>query len=226
MGTHDGHRSRMRSRFIENGLNSFEDHEVLELLLFYGQPRKNTNETAHALLNRFGSLHQVFNASIADLQEVEGVGESCAVLLNLIPQLQRKYEMSKSVDTKTIKGTSDAGPFFVAQFRNEQDEVLKILCLDAKGSIKKCVDIGKGVVNSVHFSPRKIVETALENKASSVIMAHNHPGGTIMPSREDINATMKVKNALDTVDIRLNDHIIVADKDYCSLLEEGYFNTI
>ena len=226
MGTHDGHRSRMRSRFIENGLNSFEDHEVLELLLFYGQPRKNTNETAHALLNRFGSLHQVFNASIADLQEVEGVGESCAVLLNLIPQLQRKYEMSKSVDTKSIKGTSDAGPFFVAQFRNEQDEVLKILCLDAKGSIKKCVDIGKGVVNSVHFSPRKIVETALENKASSVIMAHNHPGGTIRPSREDINATMKVKNALDTVDIRLNDHIIVADKDYCSLLEEGYFNTI
>ena len=72
----------------------------------------------------------------------------------------------------------------------------------------------------------KIVETALENKASSVIMAHNHPGGTIMPSREDINATMKVKKALDTVDIRLNDHIIVADKDYCSLLEEGYFNTI
>ena len=226
MGAHDGHRSRLRKRFLDNGLNSFEEHEVLELLLFYGQPRKNTNETAHVLLKKFGSLPRVFNASVAELKETDGVGENCAVLLSLIPQLQRRIEMSRSETVKTIRGTSDAGPFFVAQFRNEQEEVLKLLCLDAKGSIRKCVNIGKGVVNSVHFSPRKIVEAALENRASSVIMAHNHPGGTIMPSREDINATMKVKNALQTVDIRLNDHIIVAENAYCSMLEEGYFNSI
>ena len=226
MGAHNGHRSRMRKRFLENGLNSFEDHEVLEILLFYGQPRKNTNETAHALLKRFGSLHRVFSASVSELQEIEGVGENSAVLIHMIPQLQRKIEMAKTENVRTIKGTSDAGAFFVAQFRNELDEVLKIICLDAKGSINKCVNIGKGVVNSVHFSPRKIVEAALEAKASSVIMAHNHPGGTTLPSREDINATVKVKNALDTVDIRLNDHIIVAEDAYCSMLEDGYFNAM
>ena len=123
MGTHDGHRSRMRSRFIETGLNSFEDHEVLELLLFYGQPRKNTNETAHALLNRFGSLHQVFNASIADLQEVEGVSD-----INVFLTSQLRVENGKNAADLAVKAVTPAEPGFITV------KIVDLLDIEAVGS--------------------------------------------------------------------------------------------
>ena len=218
----EGHRSRVLRRYEENGLDSFrEDYEVLELLLFYAVPRKDTKDLAKDLISRFGSLHAVFDASPEQLTEA-GVTQRTADLLTMIPQLGRRYEVSKEkAESTVIRSTADAGRVMCAQFRFRTEESVRLFCLSASGKIIRDLELAKGDVNAVHFPIRKIVETAINAKAVSVILAHNHPGGTLAPSREDIDATIATRSALDTIGVRLLDHIIVSGERYCSLREEG-----
>ena len=217
-----GHRQRLRLRYREDGLNAFrEDYEVLELLLQYAVPRRDTKVLAKKLLDHFGSLHEVLDARIEELTAA-GVTESTAILLTLIPGIERRYHLSKTRGLTHVRSTADAGQICTAMFRNQLDESVRVLCLDAKGKIVKQAEVAKGDVNAVHFPIRKIVETAVGCKAVSVILTHNHPGGTLSPSREDLDATASVKTALETVGIRLLDHLIVSEGDYCSLRENSY----
>jgi len=221
MDLHGGHRQRLRNTFLENGLEGMNDINALELLLFYALPRRDTNETAHLLLKRFGSLDRVFSASVEDLCEVEGIGEYAASLITLVPQIMKKSAISKAKETRQIKNSTDAGTYLLPFFMNEQDEVVYLLCLDAKRSVLCCEEMGRGVVNSVDANVRRIVEKALKVRACSAILAHNHPGGLAIPSREDDIFTRCLYNALETVGIRLEDHIIVADGDYVSVADTG-----
>ena len=221
MDLHGGHRQRLRNTFLENGLGGMNDINALELLLFYALPRRDTNETAHLLLKRFGSLDRVFSASVEDLCEVEGIGEYAASLITLVPQIMKKSAISKAKETRQIKISTDAGTYLLPFFMNEQDEVVYLLCLDAKRSVLCCEEMGRGVVNSVDANVRSIVEKALKVRACSAILAHNHPGGLAIPSREDEIFTRCLYNALETVGIRLEDHIIVADGDYVSVADTG-----
>lgn len=221
MGIHDGHRARLRASFLEHGLRSMNDINALELLLFYALPRRDTNETAHLLLERFGSLDGVFSAPIEELCEVEGVGEYAAALITLIPEIMKKARLSKVREIKQIKCSEDAGEYLLPYFMNEQDEVVYMLCLDAKRAVICCTEMGRGVVNTVDANIRRMVEKALKVKACSVIIAHNHPDGIAIPSREDDVFTKCLYDALETVGIRLEDHIIVADEDYISVADSG-----
>lgn len=221
MDLHGGHRQRLRNTFLENGLGGMNDINALELLLFYALPRRDTNETAHLLLKRFGSLDRVFSASVEDLCEVEGIGEYAASLITLVPQIMKKSAISKAKETRQIKNSTEAGTYLLPFFLNEQDEVVYLLCLDAKRSVLCCEEMGRGVVNSVDANVRSIVEKALKVRACSAILAHNHPGGLAIPSREDEIFTRCLYNALETVGIRLEDHIIVADGDYVSVADTG-----
>ncbi len=221
MATHDGHRERLRSAFLEHGLQSMNDIQALELLLFYALPRRDTNETAHLLLERFGSLDAVFNASPEELREVKGVGDTAAALITMVPQLAKKARMSKLRDVKQIRNSDEAGEYLLPFFMNEQEEVVYLLCLDAKRAVICCSEMARGVINSVDTSVRRIVEKALKVRACSVIIAHNHPDGLAIPSREDDIFTRCLYNALETVGIRLEDHIIVANEDYVSASESG-----
>ena len=221
MDLHGGHRQRLRNTFLENGLGGMNDINALELLLFYALPRRDTNETAHLLLKRFGSLDRVFSASVEDLCEVEGIGEYAASLITLVPQIRKKSAISKAKETRQIKNSTEAGTYLLPFFLNEQDEVVYLLCLDAKRSVLCCEEMGRGVVNSVDANVRRIVEKALKVRACSAILAHNHPGGLAIPSREDDIFTRCLYNALETVGIRLEDHIIVADGDYVSVADTG-----
>ena len=221
MGIHDGHRARLRASFLEHGLRSMNDINALELLLFYALPRRDTNETAHLLLERFGSLDGVFSAPIEELCEVEGVGEYAAALITLIPEIMKKARLSKVREIKQIKCSEDAGAYLLPYFMNEQDEVVYMLCLDAKRVVICCTEMGRGVVNTVDANIRRMVEKALKVKACSVIIAHNHPDGIAIPSREDDVFTKCLYDALETVGIRLEDHIIVADEDYISVADSG-----
>lgn len=221
MDLHGGHRQRLRNTFLENGLGGMNDINALELLLFYALPRRDTNETAHLLLKRFGSLDGVFSASVEDLCEVEGIGEYAASLITLVPQIMKKSAISKAKETRQIKNSTEAGVYLLPFFLNEQDEVVYLLCLDAKRSVLCCEEMGRGVVNSVDANVRRIVEKALKVRACSAILAHNHPGGLAIPSREDDIFTRCLYNALETVGIRLEDHIIVADGDYVSVADTG-----
>lgn len=221
MGVHEGHRSRMKARYRDHGLDNFNDVNVLELLLFYAIPRKDTNELAHALLDHFGSLDKVFEASVPELESVPGIGESTALLISLVPQITRRYMMAKGSCISTIASSVDAGNYLVPRLMFEKDEKALLLCLDAKKSVISCDSLGSGAVNAVNISVRKVVEIAVRNRASSVILAHNHPGGVALPSREDERITIEIASALKLVGIPLDDHIIVAGDDYVSFADSG-----
>lgn len=221
MGIHDGHRSRLREKFAEYGLDSFNDINALEMLLFYSIPRKDTNEIAHRLLEHFGSLHDVFSASTEELMEVPGISFNSAVLISMLPQMMKKVGISRTRDIRQINSTYDAADYLIPRFINEQDEVLLLLCLNNNNEIICCREVARGTVNSVDASSRRIVELALKNKAASVILSHNHPSGIAAPSREDDYITSCIYKALHTVDIYLEDHIVVAGEKYFSMANAG-----
>ena len=217
MGVHDGHRQRMKSRFSEVGLDGFNDHNALEMLLFYALPRKDTNELAHKLLMYFGSLPAVLEADYKSLSEIDGIGENAAVLLKLIPEISRRYMEQVSVPKKSIESADEVGKFFLSKFMYEQDEIAYALLLDNASRVIACKAISKGIVNATEIGVRMLVETAMKYKAASVIIAHNHPNGLPTPSHEDEYCTGIVKNALDLVGVELLDHIIVGSGMYHSL---------
>ncbi|MGI5936828.1 MAG: RadC family protein [Oscillospiraceae bacterium] len=211
----------MKKRFLQYGLDDFDDHNVLELLLFYALPRRDLNPLAHQLLERFGSLSGVLEASVYELKRVPGMGESAAVLLKLIPQVSRRYLMSKNSHCDILDSTTKAGQYLLPLFMYERDEVVYMVCLDAKRKVISCRELSRGVVNTAEVSIRKIVEFALANNATSVIISHNHTSGIALPSYEDEMTTLQIKAALEMVGIALADHIIVAGDDYVSFAESG-----
>ena len=223
MSIHDGHRQRLKERFLSEGLDNFSDIQVLELLLFYAVPRQDTNPIAHALLGRFGTLAQVLEAPVAELEKVKGVGHSAAVLLSLSTELGRRYQVSKMMQTKILTSVEECGKYLVPHFFGRRNETVFILCLDAKCKVLGCVEVGEGSVNSAGVPIRRIVETALAYNATTVIMAHNHPSGLALPSGEDVQTTHRVAAALNAVEISLADHIVVADDDFVSIVQSGYY---
>ena len=222
MGIHDGHREKMRQRFLKGGLDAFADHEALELLLYYAIPRKDTNPIAHALMERYGSLSAVLAAPVEDLKKVEGVGESAAILLKLAPQLYRKAKMSDAEQETILSSVERVGAYLLERFAGEKNEVVYQLCLDRKGKLLACKKLGEGGVASADLDIRRLVENALLTGASSVVLAHNHPSGVALPSRDDYAATDRAKTALAVVGVALTDHIIVADGDFVSMADSGY----
>ena len=221
MGVHDGHRERLRARFAEHGLDSFNELNALELLLCYAIPRRDTNEIAHRLLDAFGSLSGVFQASMQELTSVPGIGENAATLILMVPQIVKKAHVSKAKETKIIRNSTDAGNYLLPYFLDEQDEIVMMLCLDNKRAVICCREMGRGVVNCVDANIRRMVETALKVKTTTVIIAHNHPNGVALPSREDDNFTRTLYRSLGLLGITLEDHIIVANDEFVSLADSG-----
>ncbi|MDY3782357.1 MAG: DNA repair protein RadC [Candidatus Faecousia sp.] len=222
---HEGHRARVKKRFLEEGLDHFSDIQALELLLFYALPRVDTNPIAHRLLDRFGSLSQVLEASPEELCKVPGVGENGALLLNLIPQMGRFYMTDRAKSATILTSLEQCAEFLVPRFFGRKLETVFLLCLDAKCKVLCCKELGEGSVNSTGLSIRRVVETALGVNASSVVLAHNHPSGLAIPSPEDIQTTRRIAMALQAVEITLVDHIIVADDDYVSIaMSDERFN--
>ncbi len=222
MGIHDGHREKMRRRFLTGGLEPFADHEALELLLYYAIPRRDTNELAHRLLERYGSLSAVMTAPVEDLQQVPGVGENAAVLLRLIPQLWRKTRMAEAARETILNSAERAGAYLLECFAGEKNEVIYQLCLDRKGKLLACKRLTEGGVSSAELNVRQLISNALLTNASAVILSHNHPSGIALPSNDDYRTTDLAREALATIDVALADHIIVADGDFVSLSDSGY----
>ena len=221
MGVHDGHRERLRARFAEHGLESFNELNALELLLCYAIPRRDTNELAHRLLDAFGSLSGVFQASMQELTSIPGIGENAAALILMVPQIVKKAHVPKAKKTKIIRNSTDAGNYLLPYFLDEQDEIVMMLCLDNKRAVICCREMGRGVVNCVEANIRRMVETALKVKTTTVIIAHNHPNGVALPSREDDNFTRTLYRSLGLLGITLEDHIIVANDEFVSLADSG-----
>ena len=225
MGIHDGHRSRVKRRFLESGLDGFDEHTKLELLLFYSIPRSDVNPLAHSLISKFGSISGVFDAPLEELMAVKGVSENTATLIKLVPQMARQYMISKASFEDILVTTEKAGAFLVPFFVGERDETVYMVCMDAKKKVLSCKRLFTGSPNISLLSVRKIVENALTYNATYVIIAHNHPSGIALPSREDIDTTIRIREALAGVDVELVDHIIVADEDFVSVADSGFLDT-
>ena len=221
MSIHEGHRERMRKQLKTSGMDSLSDVQVLEMLLYYAAPRGDTNPAAHALLKRFGTLDGVFSAPETELRKIDGVGEVAAQLLLLVPQVARRCLMSRSTQIQVLDTTSKCGQYLLPFFHGEREEVVYLLCLDAKCKALDCVLIHRGGVNVASIAARKVVKAALDSNATSVVLAHNHPSGLALPSQEDKQTTMVLKAALDAVGVVLADHIIVADDDFVSMRDHG-----
>ena len=221
MALHEGHRERMRRQMKTSGMDSLSDVQVLEVALYYANARRDTNEIAHALLRRFGSLSGVLEAPRAELLKIDGVGESAADLLLLFIQMERRHLMDRAGRETILDTTYKCAQYLMPRFIGEQEEVVYLLCLDAKCKALDCSLIHRGAVNMTAISVRKIVKAALDHNATSVVVAHNHPSGLALPSREDRATTLALKAALDAVDVVLVDHVIVADEDFVSLADDG-----
>lgn len=223
MVTHDGHRQRLKERFLLEGLDNFNELQVLELLLFYVIPRQDTNPLAHRLLDQFGTLSQVLEAPLEELEKVPGIGKNAAAFLHLIREAGRYYQVSRTKQEKILNTTEKCTRYLTSVFMGRRNETVFLLCLDAKCKLLCCREIAEGSVNSASISTRRIIEIALGVNATSVVLAHNHPSGLAIPSGEDVHTTHRIASALQTVEITLADHVIVADGDAVSLLQSGYY---
>ena len=220
---HDGHRERLKERFRTEGLDGFTEVQVLELLLFYSVPRKDTNEIAHALLEKFGTLAQVLDANPADLEKVPGMGSSSALFLKLLSAAGRRYQISRTESASILRTVEQCGAYLQPRFFGRKHEAVFLLCMDAKCKVLACKQVGEGSVNSAGVPIRRVVETALSANATMVVLAHNHPSGLALPSADDIQTTKRLAVALDTVEITLIDHLVFSDDDYVSMAQSGYY---
>ena len=221
MGVHNGHRDRMRERFFRNGLSTFNEIEALELLLYYAIPQRDTNPLSHALLDHFGSLFDVLNASEQELCEVPGVGVKTAALLKIVPEIARMSEIGQSQRLGKIERTEDAINFLRPYFRDLRMEMVLLVCLDSAKRIICTEELGRGTPSGVSFDIRQMVETVLKRKANSILIAHNHPDGQAMASHEDDSTTRSIFSVLQPLGIDLYDHIIMVGDSYVSYRRSG-----
>lgn len=216
--THKDHRKRVRKKYIQNGIEVFHLHEAVEMLLFYAVPRKDTNELAHHLLNKFGSISSLLDAPL-DLLKKAGLSENGAVFIKLIPEFARLYIDDKHSSPIKVLTTDNWGDYLVNKFIGKSNEQVILLLLDSKGKELFCGVISSGSVNASEIYIKKIVELTVLYNASSAVLAHNHPSGMALPSRTDLITTKSIYTALNLLGVQLNDHIIVADNDYVSLAQ-------
>ena len=222
MTVHDGHRSRMRERYCREGLEGFAPHEVLELLLCYAKPRGNLNPLAHELLDVFGSLKGVFEASTDQLMAVKGVGKETATLLSLILPMFRKYQECICAESKTLRKLSEAERYCTSLIAAQRVERLYLISLSTAMQVVGVRMLSEGSIDEVPAYPRKVVEAALNHNAYTVILCHNHPGGLAEPSSEDIEITTRIETVLENLGIRVLDHIIVSGSKTYSMCQHGH----
>ena len=219
---HQKHRERVRSRFLKEGFSSFEDHEVLELLLFYAIPRADTNPLAHKLINEFKTANSLYNAPIEQICKKGGVSEKTAVLIKMIPELARHYNSLAARDIKYISTSQEAGEYVCSMIGRETNEVFAVICLNTQRKIIAFEIIDEGTVSQANIHPRKVVECALRHNASSVILAHNHPSAGAYASENDRLLTSQLCKVLEGIDIEVTDHIIAASHEkFISMADSG-----
>ena len=221
---HRGHRERLRNRFLREGLGGFAPHETLELLLTYAIPRVDTNPIAHQLMERFGTLDRVLEASPEELKQVPGMGESAATLLSMLLPLFKKYQEQKLIPRRLLNTYEDLCAYCHSLFLGAGTEQFYLLCLDAKLKLLSARLLSSGTPSEVSVSPRRIVQELVRQNAVGAVLAHNHPSGSVLPSQEDVNLTRDVQALLEGMGIRLYDHVIIsAGADY-SFFRNGWLS--
>lgn len=224
---HAGHRNRLKEEIISADITEQKPPvKLLEMLLFYGTPQKDTSPMAHELIKTFGSFSGVLEADIDDILKVSGITRNSASLIKLMLPLLRTYTLEKYEFGETLKNLDEIGNYIFGKYFAVNKECLSLLCLNHLGKVLSFEIIMSGSVDSVGLSVRDVVSKVIKSNATAVVIAHNHPGGIALPSAQDIIATKEVKRALSTISVELLDHIIIGSEDYVSMALSDEFSYI
>ena len=223
---HEGHRQRMRERFLKEGVEHFQPHELFEMLLFFSVRQGNTNETGHRLIETFGSLSGVMDAPYEELVQVTGIGEVSATLIKLVHGLSTAYYDDKHTSGTLLNSTETVGHYLLQKYFGRTSEAVSLLCMDTSGRFINWVVIHEGSFNAVEVSTRKVLETVIRVGANMVVVAHNHPGGVALPSEADVETTKRLVMAMSIAGVSCVDHIVVAGDDFVSMAESKNYYKI
>ncbi len=219
MVNHTDHRQRLRAKFAESP-EILEDHELLELLLFYSVPRKNTNDTAHLLLKRFGTLKRVLDAGIPALKTVDGVGDQSALFFRVVAETMRRYNFYRNIENDNFRLSSELKKYLTDLFVGTDNETVYLLLFTASNQLISCHKLSEGYSCRVDLSLREILFLTISENASSVVLAHNHPGGKAIPSGEDIHFTHRLHSLLTSINVELVDHYVIAGNECRAIMGE------
>lgn len=223
---HSGHRERLKERFQQEGLDHFQIHNALELLLFYSVPYKDTNETAHILLNTFGSIRNVLDAPFDELIQIDGIGKNSALLIKLVTDVVRLSRKEFNDNVRILDNSVVSKKYCENLFYGSTQESVHVICLDNSNNLIHQESVSTGTVNRSYVEKRNLLETVVRHNTASVILTHNHPRGDCLASATDLNFTMEVKLLLSNIGVVLNDHIIVGEWASYSMAQQDGFKSM
>ena len=223
----EGHRQRLRDKFLAQGIEAFTDAEIIELLLTFGTPRSDCKEAARALLAQFGSLPAVLDAAPVQLQQVKGVGPKNTFALHFIQGVARRYLHQRVVGKEYVRSSREVADYLIHSMRGLQHEVLTVVFLDAAHAVLDATVVAEGTVTVNTIYPRELVKAALARNASALVIAHNHPSGSLTPSRQDSELTRSLYLVCSFMHLDLLDHLIIGAGDQVdSFADQGLMATI
>ncbi len=222
---HKGHRQRLLKKYVENGINSLEEHEILEVLLFFVFSRCNTNEIGHELIKRFGSVENVLNAPIDEISKIKGIGESSAVLLRFLGDVVDCMNVSDNSSIK-LNSIEKIIEFCKLRFSNADKEFCHFVMLDKRNIYIACISLSGCRFSSVNVNLKSVLMKAFNVNACSAIIVHNHPNSTAAASNSDVNNTRVIAQTLGSLDIGLIDHVIIGTDGYYSMRSERLLEDI
>ena len=219
---HTGHRERMKAEFLVRGLEGWPDHRVLELLLFYTIPQGDVNDLAHELVERFGSLAGVLDASVEELKKVKGVGDHTAVFLRMLPAVLGRYQGARTRLSAIINSPEEAYAWLEPYFFGARNEMVYVLCMDGKRQVLGVRKVAEGSIELAEVNTRRIAEEAIGLRAAQIYVAHNHVSNLAIPSQADWLTTDTLRGALRPIGIELIDHLVFVDGDMVSLKDSEH----
>ncbi|MEA3222169.1 MAG: DNA repair protein RadC [Thermodesulfobacteriota bacterium] len=217
----EGHRKRLREKFIRAGISGFHDYEIVELLLTLGSPRKDCKAQAKEAIKRFKTLRNVLEAPTEELQEIEGIGPHNVFGIKLVQEVARRFLKEKIIERPLSRSSKEVFDYLYHSMRDLKKEIFKVIFLDGKNKIIEIEDLFEGTLNTSSIYPREVIKSALKNNALSLIFVHNHPSGDPIPSPSDKDITKELVSAGGLMQIKVLDHIIIGDNRYFSFADEG-----
>ena len=216
-----GHRQRLRDKFLKSGLEGFHDYEIIELLLTIGTPRKDCKQPAKNALKKFGSLKAVLETDSKELKEIKGIGDNNVFGLKIAQAVARRYLADRVIDKDFIRSSDEVLDYLQHNLRDKNREVFLVIYLNGRNQILKLEELFKGTLSTSAVYPREVVKRALDNNAAAIVLVHNHPSGNSTPSQDDLAITKKLKEATQSIDVSVHDHLIIAGNDVYSFADHG-----
>ena len=218
----EGHRQRLRDKFLESGLSGFHDYEVVELLLTLATPRKDCKPFAKAALRRFKTLQGVLEATPKELCQVKGIGPKNLLGLKLIKAVGDRYLKKKLIEKDPLNNSRELFDYLFHSIRDKNRECFNVIFMDAKNRVITSETLFEGTLTASSVYPREVVAAALNHHAAALIFAHNHPSGDPQPSEEDMDITRRLVFACGVMGITVHEHLIIGANKYFSFADQGY----